>query len=174
MTHGLLRPRFLLLNKKQRPEFRFTESMPGGTHQGQTWVRRIRGLFFIQALLATHNLFGSGPVPGINTTTPYLVYYGDWDSAKVNFARNNYRLVILHPASNLTAANIASIRRGPDNISGTSDDVLVLAYLSIGEDDRPGAPFVGDGQGPRVDPRASDNVPLSSITNALGLPSPGG
>lgn len=115
-----------------------------------------------------------GPIPALNTATPYLIYYGNWDAAKVTYARNNYRLVILHPQSNITAAQVATIRRGPDNLLGTADDVLVFAYLSAGEDDRPGAPFVGDGQGPRVDPRASETVPLSSITNALGLPSPGG
>lgn len=113
-------------------------------------------------------------MPGFNTASPYLVYYGNWDSTKVNYARNNYKLVVLHPSSNVTAANIASIRRGPDNIVGTADDVIVLAYISVGEDDRPGVPFVGDGTGPRVDPRASDTVALSSITNVLGLPSPGG
>ena len=115
-----------------------------------------------------------GPVPGLNATTPYLIYYGNWNATQVDFARNNYRLVIVHPQSNISASQIATIRRGPDNIAGTADDLLVLAYISIGEDNRPGVPFVGDGQGPRVDPRASDSVPLSSITNALGLPSPGG
>jgi hypothetical protein len=50
----------------------------------------------------------------------------------------------------------------------------VFAYVSVGEDNRPGAPLAGDRLGPRVDPRSSDSVPLSSITNALGLPSPGG
>ncbi|MGA2174660.1 MAG: fibronectin type III domain-containing protein [Verrucomicrobiota bacterium] len=117
---------------------------------------------------------GSGPMPGLNTTTPYLIYYGNWNSSQVDYARTNYHLVILHPASNITSNQIATIKRGKDNIAGTADDVLVLAYLSIGEDDRTGVPFVGDGLGPRVDPRASDSAPLSSITNAIGLPSSGG
>src|SRR5580658_10490775 len=116
----------------------------------------------------------TGPWPGLNTTTPYLIYYGDWNSSQVDYARTNYHLVILHPASNITSDQIATIKRGKDNIAGTADDVLVLAYLSLGEDDRAGAPFVGDGLGPRVDPRASDSDPLSSITNAIGLPSAGG
>ena len=115
-----------------------------------------------------------GPIPGVDTRNPYLIYYGSWDSNKINLARNNYRLVILHPQSNITAANIAMIKRGPDNIAGTADDVLVFGYLSVGEDDRPGAPVVGDGLGPRVDPRPNDATPLASITNSLGLPSPGG
>ncbi len=75
---------------------------------------------------------------------------------------------------NINAAQVATLQRGNDNIAGTADDVLVFAYVSVGEDNRPGAPVAGDGLGPRIDPRASDSVPLSSITNALGLPSPGG
>jgi hypothetical protein len=115
-----------------------------------------------------------GPVPGLNTSIPYLIYYGDWNSSQVDYARTNYHLVIIHPASNITSNDIATIKRGKDNLPGTADDVLVLAYLSLGEDDRAGAPFVGDGLGPRVDPRASDSDPLSGITNAIGLPSAGG
>jgi hypothetical protein len=126
-------------------------------------------------LLANAALAGqNGPMAGLNTTTPYLIYYGNWTSSQVDYARTNYHLVILHPASNITSNQIAAIKRGKDNIAGTADDVLVLAYLSIGEDDRPGVPLVDDGLGPRVDPRASDSDPLSSITNALGLPSAGG
>ena len=117
---------------------------------------------------------GRGPLPGLNTATPYLIYYGNWDSNTVRVALNNYRVVILHPQSNIRAADIATLQRGPDNIAGTADDVRVLAYLSVGEDDRPGAPFTGDGLGPRIDPRSADTDPLSVITNALGLPSPAG
>lgn len=116
----------------------------------------------------------NGPLPGLNTTTPYLIYYGNWTSSQVDNARTNYHLVVLHPGSNITSNQIATIKRGKDNIAGTADDVLVLAYLSLGEDDRSGAPLVDDGLGPRVDPRASDSDPLSSITNAIGLPSTGG
>lgn len=114
-----------------------------------------------------------GPVPGISTATPYLIYYGNWDAGKVDAARNNYDLVILHPISNITPADIATIRRGPDDIADTTDDVLVLAYISAGEDDRPAAPVAGDGAGPRIDPRSSDLDPLAGIS-PLGDPSPGG
>ena len=92
-----------------------------------------------------------GPVPGLNSSTPYLIHYGNWTAPLVDQARMNYKLVILHPStSNITPANIANIRSGPDNTPGTSDDVKVLAYISVGEDDRPGAPFAGDGDGPGV------------------------
>ncbi|MCB1132240.1 MAG: fibronectin type III domain-containing protein, partial [Verrucomicrobiae bacterium] len=114
-----------------------------------------------------------GPVPGFSTADPYLIYYGNWDAGKVDAARTNYRMVILHPTSNITPADIATIRRGPDNVASTSDDVHVLAYISVGEDDRPGAPFTGDGNGPRIDPRNSENDPLEGIS-ALGDPSTGG
>ena len=116
----------------------------------------------------------NGQLPEFNATQPYCIYYGNWTTAQVNYARTNYHLVILHPASNITAGQIASIRSGKDGILGTADDVRVLAYLSIGEDDRNGVPVTGDRMGPRVDPRASDSVPLSSVTNMIGLPSAGG
>jgi hypothetical protein len=136
---------------------------------------RLSRVFWLVLLFADAVLAGSnGPLAGFNTTTPYLIYYGNWNSSQVDYARTNYHLVILHPASNITSNQIATIKRGKDNIAGTADDVLVLAYLSIGEDDQNGAPVAGDGLGPRVDPRASDSAPLSSITNASGLPSAGG
>lgn len=144
---------------------------------GWVQIERLNFLWFAwMALFLANSVLGgqNGPVPGLNTATPYLIYYGDWNSSQVDFARTNYHLVILHPASNITSNDIATIKRGKDNTAGTADDVLVLAYLSLGEDDRAGAPFVDDGLGPRVDPRASDSEPLSSITNALGLPSAGG
>jgi hypothetical protein len=130
--------------------------------------------FAVACLSVAACLAARGPVPGLNSTTPYLVYYGGWDTARVQFAKAHYRLIILHTQSSITAAQVASLRHGLDGVGGTADDVLVLAYLSVGEDDRPGTPFVGDGLGPRVDPRASDSVPLSGITTPLGSPSPGG
>ncbi|MDP3850731.1 MAG: hypothetical protein Q8Q59_09525 [Luteolibacter sp.] len=116
-----------------------------------------------------------GPVPGIDTRTPYLIHYGNWDSTLIANARNNYKIVILHPStSNITPADIATIRSGPDLTAGNADDVKVLAYISVGEDDRPGAPFEGDGTGPRIDPRPSYNDPLTDAIPPLGDPSPGG
>lgn len=115
-----------------------------------------------------------GPVPGFDSSTPYLIHYGNWTPALVTAARNDYKMVILHPSSNITPTDIATIRSGPDQIAGTADDVKVLGYISVGEDDRPDAPFVGDGNGPRVDPRASYSSPLDEILDPLGNPSPGG
>src|SRR5437868_11947879 len=64
----------------------------------------------------------AGPLPGFNTTTPYLVYYGSWNASQVDYARMNYRLVVVD-AHNISATQIASIKRGPDNTGGTADDV---------------------------------------------------
>jgi hypothetical protein len=142
--------------------------------RGQGRVAAIFSVCLMLVVSIASAFGGRGPALRLNTTTPYLIYYGNWNASQVDYARTNYRMVILHPASNITSNQIATIRRGKDNIAGTSDDVLVLAYLSIGEDDRNGAPVAGDGLGPRVDPRASDSLPLSGITNVIGLPSSGG
>ncbi len=116
-----------------------------------------------------------GPVPGLDSSAPYLIHYGNWTPTLVSQARLNYRMVILHPStSNITPADIAAIRSGPDSTPGTADDVKVFAYISIGEDDRPGAPFTGDGEGPRVDPRPSYFGPLDDSIEPLGDASPGG
>ena len=129
----------------------------------------------VLALAIVPCLAQRGPVPGLNSSTPYLIHYGNWTAPLLDQARTNYTLVILHPsASNISPANIATIRSGPDNTIGTPDDVKVLAYISVGEDDRPGAPFPGDGSGPRVDPRPSYYDPLTDSIPALGSPSPTG
>ena len=125
--------------------------------------------------------FGSGTVmsqrtglAGVSAGYPYLAYYGNWTNEQVSFARDHYRLVILHPTvSNVSPAQIADIQSGPDRSRGTGDDVLVLGYISAGEDGRPGAPFPGNGQGPRVDPRPPGIKTLRNI-DADGRPSPGG
>ncbi|MCP4848206.1 MAG: fibronectin type III domain-containing protein [Verrucomicrobiaceae bacterium] len=115
-----------------------------------------------------------GPLPGFSTDTPYLIYYGNWTDTQAEFARDHYHMVILHPSvSNVTPAQIATIQSGPDRTAATKDDVPVLAYISVGEDDRPGAPATGDGTGPKVDPRNSHSDPLAGIS-PLGAPSPGG
>jgi len=73
-----------------------------------------------------------GPVPGLTTATPYLIYYGNWTNTQAEFARDNYKLVILHPSvTNITPAQIATIQSGPDMTASTADDVPVLAYMTI-------------------------------------------
>jgi hypothetical protein len=147
--------------------------MPSITQMG--WTGNGRWSWIFMLLLAAWGVpaVANNPPAGFNANTPYLIYYGPWTAAQVDFARLHYRLVIVD-VHNIKPAQIATIQRGPDNLAGTADDVLVLGYISLGEDSRPGAPFKGDGLGPRIDPRSADTVPLSSITNVLGLPSPAG
>lgn len=145
-----------------------------------------RAAAMILGLLATAPAAAQrGPLPGFTGASPYYIYYGNWSAQRITAARTNFRLVIIEPRSNITAANVTSIKRGPDNILGTADDVLVLAYISIGEDARPGI-FDGSnniiptpgGTGPRIDPRAPGASMASTLgpggAPSLGLPSPGG
>lgn len=115
----------------------------------------------------------------------YMIYYGKLDESIIAIAKT-YKLVILNPLSgNLTRSQIKDIQQG-QNPDDPSDDVIVLGYISVGEDlrtryvsdeqmlndDR----FKGDGTGPRVDPRGP--VPKSDKNlegiDALGKSSTGG
>ncbi|MEW6096468.1 MAG: hypothetical protein AB1567_08090 [bacterium] len=87
----------------------------------------------------------SEPIPGIGSSSSYLVYYGDWTPEKIDEAEK-FDLVILHPDTNVIPADIANIKDGVDDITG-NDDVLVFGYLSIGEDDVD-EPRIGNGEGP--------------------------
>src|SRR5437762_5483998 len=65
----------------------------------------------------------------------YMSYYGVWDSAKIQTAQS-YQLVICHPTlGNMTRQQIAAIQGGT-NPSDPTKRVLVLGYISIGEDSR--------------------------------------
>src|SRR5690606_32196833 len=113
-----------------------------------------------------------------------LVNYGEWDEEKIALAQA-HDLVILDPNERgLGRETIARIQGGTD-----PDDpckrVIVLCYISIGEDQRtatvsdevlrPDPRFRGDGTGPRVDPRGpfADGKSLTGVA-PLGKPSPGG
>jgi hypothetical protein len=106
-----------------------------------------------------------------------MLYYGAWDAEKIRVARQ-YPLVVLHPTQgNVTRAQVAAIQRG-ENPDDPADDVLVLGYVSVGEDARTehvsdeamrlDPRFVGDGTGPRADGSALEGI------DPLGLPSPAG
>ena len=77
-----------------------------------------------------------GPIAGLDSTSDYLVYFGNWDDQRVRQA-HKYKLVILHPGGGsplISPEQVRDIRAGADHIFGTADDVKVIAYLSIGED----------------------------------------
>ncbi len=75
--------------------------------------------------------------PGRETWAPrsYAVYYGEWNEALVEQALG-FELVILQP-SGVSRELARKLRAGRDGQSGTSDDVKVLAYVSLGEDETP-------------------------------------
>ena len=115
----------------------------------------------------------------------YMVYYGKLDADKIEKAKT-YDLVILHPLmGDITRQQVQEIRQGV-NPNDSSDDVIVLGYISVGEDLRTcsitdqefatDSRFKGDGTGPRVDPRGpqpNGGGSLSNI-NPKGIASSGG
>lgn len=114
----------------------------------------------------------------------YLANYHDWTEDEIAIAKR-HQLVIAHPArNNLSREALRSIQAGVDP-AHPGDDVIVLCYISVGEDlrtrelsddqVRADPRFRGDGTGPRVDPRGptSDGAPLRDV-DARGVPSNGG
>ena len=85
-----------------------------------------------------------GPIPRFDSSSDYLCYYGSWDAQKVIKARA-FDLVILD-SHGITRDQVQAIRSGVDGILGTDDDVIVVAYISIGEDHL--GNHIGNGKGP--------------------------
>ena len=83
----------------------------------------------------------------------YLVYYGGWDQEKLQKAQQ-FDLVIAHPGQgfeNIKADQLRRLRLGADRRPNTADDVLVVGYISLGEQPSPpGGPRrpAVDGAGP--------------------------
>jgi len=113
----------------------------------------------------------------------FLINYGPWDAASIEIAKR-YDVVVVHPSQGATRDIVEQIQKGVDP-NDPSDDVVVLGYISIGEDLRTSVVtdeqmlrdprFSGDGSGPRVDPRG--HLPLGGPLDGipvLGAPSPGG
>ena len=98
-----------------------------------------------------------------NTPQPsYMIYYGGLDGPLIEQAKQ-YDIVIVHPRNgNITREQVKEIQ---------SAGTLVLGYLSVGEDLRTigltpeqmleDERFVGDGKGPRVDPREPGSISLA-------------
>ncbi len=114
----------------------------------------------------------------------YIDNYGPWNDAAFATAQR-VDLVIAHPANaKLTRADIQRLQAGADP-ANPHDDVLVLCYVSVGEDLRTHAlsdaqvradpRFRGDGSGPRIDPRGpnASGRTLAGI-DPRGAPSNGG
>lgn len=80
----------------------------------------------------------------IGPHSDYLCYYGPWDDETI-FRAQDFSLVILEP-SNITSAQVDRLRRGHDGIAGTGAHVIVIGYLSVGEDHL--GTRTGNGSGP--------------------------
>ena len=104
----------------------------------------------------------------------YMIYYGVLNDDIIDEAKQ-YEVFILHPKmGDVTRDQVQEIRK-----SGT----IVLGYIAIGEDLRTAnltpeqmlqdARFLGDGTGPRVDPRPDGTKALDGV-DPLGISSPGG
>ncbi|HXG61589.1 MAG TPA: hypothetical protein VNO22_09450, partial [Planctomycetota bacterium] len=124
------------------------------------------------------------PRAAARAASSYLIHYGSWTESDRRIAET-YPLVIVHPlGANLTRRLVADLQDGVDP-DDPSDDVRVLAYVSVGEDLRTASVsdtdlrkdprFAGNRAGPRVDPRGprASGGPLDGI-DPLGAPSPGG
>ncbi len=77
-----------------------------------------------------------GPIPGLTPQDDYLVYFASWDHRRIQFAKK-YDLVILHPGGGaplISPEEVAELKAGLDGIPNTEDDVVVIGYVSIGED----------------------------------------
>lgn len=86
----------------------------------------------------------------------YALHYGSWDDAAVQRS-HKFDLIVAHPGdedANLNLDLVKRIKAGRDGQPGTADDVIVLAYVTVGEDDKPPA-------GPPVTP-----APVGPMTYA--------
>lgn len=114
----------------------------------------------------------------------YSIYYGALDSVTLASLKQ-YPLVIVHPRNgNLTRSQIMDLQNGM-NPNIASDNVVVLCYISIGEDSRTynlsnaqmlaDPRFKGNGTGPSIDPRGKATTVRSLVSlNPLGTPTNGG
>lgn|GEM_PF-1603858 len=67
----------------------------------------------------------------------YLVYYGSWGPQEIEKALA-FNLIILHPGrdlANISPGLVKTLQKGRDGRAGSSDDIAVTAYVSIGEDE---------------------------------------
>ncbi len=84
---------------------------------------------YFSLLAQVANVFSS-----LDSSSDYFVYYGDFNDNTV-LQVQYFDLVILD-VRHISRQQVQDIRNGFDNILGTDDDVIVLGYLSIGEQDK--------------------------------------
>lgn len=152
---------------------------------GDTWIRitstGVGGLVDVQTLKVNRI---TGLLPASARVRDHMIYFGALDAAKIRIAET-HDLVVLYPGqATVTRAAIADIQDGV-NPTDPRDDCIVLGYLNVGEDERTigktntellaDARFVGNGLGPRIDPRGAGagGQSLAQI-DLRGLPSVSG
>ncbi len=68
----------------------------------------------------------------------YSIFYGSWDLPTLEKAFD-FDCVIFHPGTkfnNISPEMIRRLKRGRDDQAGTADDVIAIAYVSVGEDEK--------------------------------------
>lgn len=123
----------------------------------------------------------------IDNLQHYIIYYGELNDEVISIAKT-YQLVIIHSSNGyVTRHQVREIQNGV-NPESTDDDVLVISYISVGEDVRTygvttdemlaDSRFAGDGTGPRIDPRDGapydDGADIPVDIDRYGSPSSGG
>ena len=123
----------------------------------------------------------------IDNLEHYMIYYGALNDEVIETAKT-YQLMIIHASNgDVTREQVRAIQNGV-NPEDTDDDVLVISYISVGEDVRTyglssddmlaDPRFIEDGTGPRVDPRDGapydDGADIPVDIDKLGSSSTGG
>lgn len=147
----------------------------GGSSGCESWIGCSSGSSAGQSTLARQRA---------RAADSYAIYYGALDATNIQ-ALKQHPLVIVHPHNgNIVRSQIRDIQRGL-NPNSAADDVVVLCYISIGEDSRTfnltdtqlraDPRFAGDGTGPSVDPRGINPATRSLLgLPAIGKPTNGG
>ena len=86
----------------------------------------------------------TGPIPGMDNSADYFVYYGDFNDDVI--AQSQYYDMLIISVNGISPEEVQDIRNGFDDLSGTEDDVIVIGYISVGEAHQNN--IVGDGSGP--------------------------
>jgi hypothetical protein len=133
---------------------------------------------------------GPDPNSGLNVrtmaaaATSYAITYGALNPAVIETLKT-YPLVIIHPYNgDITRSEVFQIKQGV-NPDTNADNVVVLCYISVGEDDRTynlsdaqmlaDSRFRGDGSGPSTDPRGAGVKSLKlALEQIKGVPTNGG
>lgn len=105
--------------------------------RSQTFWAAVLGLWTLALFLPRPDGHPPGKNAGRWPPRNFVVYYGPWNSASIDRA-HAYDLIVAHPGKQLARFNsdlVGRLRSGKDGLPGNSDDSLVLAYLSLGEDE---------------------------------------